>query len=124
MDDRRTQNQEVNDFRNETRERDNATRDDLRQHYVEDGYTKREHDLIFNDIRESLLRIETQTTTTNGKVANITAWREQVAGGSKVAGIILIPMLIWGFMVLRDMPGDIQDAIKKELTNKYNIEIK
>lgn len=93
----------------------------------EDGYTKREHDLIFNDIREALVRIETQTTTTNGKVADITKWREQIVGGAKVAGVvtatIIAPIIIWSVITLRDLPNDIKNAVKDEISSKYDIQI-
>lgn len=90
----------------------------------EDGYTKREHDLIFNDIREALVRIETQTTTTNGKVADITKWRERVTGGLMAGSLIGLPIFIWAVVTLRDLPNDIREAVKTEISSKYDIQVK
>lgn len=46
----------------------------------EEPYKNRELDEKFEDIKASLNRIETQTTKTNGSVANLKMWRAYTLG--------------------------------------------
>lgn len=46
----------------------------------EEPYKNREIDEKFEDIKASLIRIETQTTKTNGSVANLKIWRAYTLG--------------------------------------------
>ena len=50
-------------------------------------YTKREHDLLFSEIRESLERIETQVLKTNGRVTLLEKFMWTALG---TAGIITL----------------------------------
>lgn len=54
-----------------------------------DNYTKREHDIIFNDIKESLKRIEDQVTKTNGRVNALELWREGTIGKFTIISVIV-----------------------------------
>lgn len=44
-------------------------------------YSNREIDVFFKDIKDSLFRIETQTTKTNGRVTALEKWMWMVVGG-------------------------------------------
>lgn len=61
---------------------------------TEDGYTKREHDMIFGEIRDTLGRIEkktdentTQAKLTNGRVKELELERARQAGFYKAMSI-------------------------------------
>lgn len=55
----------------------------------EKDYTKREHDIIFSEIRESLSRIEKQVGLTNGRVTNLELWRAGTVGKFTIISIIV-----------------------------------
>lgn len=54
-----------------------------------DNYTKREHDLIFNEIRDSLARIETQVSKTNGRVTALELWKEGTIGKFTIISVVV-----------------------------------
>ena len=75
-----------------------------------EGYTTRELDLIFQDIKDQLNRFEAQTNTslmeikaqvtkTNGSVINLKVWRGYLTGA--VAVIIIIGLPIMGYLALQ-----------------------
>lgn len=47
---------------------------------MEENYSKRELDNHFGDIKETLIRIESQTVRTNGRVTALEKWMWMVAG--------------------------------------------
>lgn len=57
-------------------------------------YSKREIDSFMQEIRETLIRIEAQTTKTNGRVSKLENWRGYITGGVSVIVIVLIPLLL------------------------------
>lgn len=70
-----------------------------------EAYSKREQDGMFErlnermqifekDARESLQRIEMQTTATNGRVRKLEQWQSYVIGFCACLGIILFSILI------------------------------
>lgn len=74
-------------------------------------YTNRELDTHFDEIKETLDRIEVQTTTTNGKVADIQGWRMWMNGGMAVLSAIMIPIL---FMLFAQYLSNRQQTISKD----------
>lgn len=48
----------------------------------------------FDQQLEFLGRIENQTLKTNGLVAGLTKWREQMKGGMKVSGVVLLFVIL------------------------------
>lgn len=49
---------------------------------------------MFSEIRETLTRIETQTTKTNGSVANLKMWRAYIVGAVAVIGFFIASVII------------------------------
>lgn len=66
---------------------------------------------------EKILRAVNET---NGKVANIQAWRERVNGGSIVAvafmSAIVIPILVWAVYTLSNLDSAINTSIERALS--------
>lgn len=62
---------------------------------MDKDYSKREIDEKFTDIQASLVRIENQTTRTNGKVAELQAWQSFMKGGLAVLTILVVPILLY-----------------------------
>ncbi len=63
----------------------------------EEPYKNREIDEKFNDIKDSLNRIETQTMKTNGSVAKVTGefnrWKYIVIGFCSCMTVVMLPLL-------------------------------
>ena len=57
-------------------------------------YTKREIDEKFKDIKESLDRIEIQTTRHNGRLSKVEAWQYTMAGAISIVGFLVGANLI------------------------------
>jgi len=81
---------------------------------------------VFEDnTTSSLDRIETQTTKTNGAVADINKWRERINGGAIASGVfmtvIVIPILCWAIYVLVNIQQTIHQSIDEALA-AYEIE--
>lgn len=60
---------------------------------MEEEYSKREIDLFMEEIRNTLARIEAQTTKTNGSVRSLQIWRGFITGGLAIITVLIIPLL-------------------------------
>lgn len=78
----------------------------------EDGYSNRELDRMFQEIKEQLNRIEAQTMRTNGKVRKLQVWQASVIGGLSVLAF-LVPYL-------NSMMNDKLDHIEKAYAQTPN----
>ncbi len=88
-------------------------------------YTNREIDSKHKEMMAILGRIETQTTETNGKVANIQIWKEQIKGGLKVFSVILLTILTvfgWALIKVVNLDSTIHTIVSEELTT-YEVTI-
>lgn len=56
---------------------------------MEQNYQKRELDEKFTDIKDSLIRIENQTSKTNGRVTKLERWMYGVAGAITILGFLV-----------------------------------
>lgn len=88
-------------------------------------FQNREIKEMFNEVKKDLSDIKTQTTKTNGSVADINKWRERVNGGSIVAGvfmtIVVMPILAWAIYVLVNINSVIHQSVDEALS-AYDIE--
>lgn len=55
---------------------------------MNENYTNRELDRMFQEIRDSLVRIEDQTKLTNGRVRALEKWRWFIGGGLAVIAFL------------------------------------
>lgn len=87
-------------------------------------YSNREIREKWHDIANDLQSILTQTTKTNGSVADLNRWRERMNGGAVVAGIfmtvIVVPILGYALYTLVNLPNTIHEAVDQAL-QAYNI---
>ena len=60
---------------------------------METPYQKRELDHAFNEIRDTLERIETQVLKTNGRVSGLEQWKWGVTGAVAVLTAIVLPLV-------------------------------
>lgn len=83
-------------------------------------YSNREIREKWHDITNDLQNILTQTTKTNGSVADINKWRERMNGGATVAGIfmsiVVLPILGWALYVLVNLPNTVHEAVDQALS--------
>lgn len=93
----------------------------------ESDFTNREINAMFAGVMNKLDdhsvvhdKILSAVNTTNGKVADIQRWREQVNGGAKVAAffmaMIVMPILGWSIFVLSQRENKIHDSIDEALS--------
>lgn len=83
--------------------------------------TNRELMHFIKDIKENVSDIKFQTTTTNGKVAEIQKWKERMMGGIYVIMIILLPILSWALYQISTIDQKVQNGVSTVLSNEYNI---
>lgn len=120
----------VNHIKDEEKNKD-ALLNEIKGYRKSEDYSKRELDIFFTDIKESLSNLAsklelvfTQTTETNGRVNGLEWWKNAIIWGAGVAVTvigILIPVL-YSYLTLQTN-AQIQTTIDKTLS-KYNITIK
>lgn len=88
----------------------------------DENYSKRELDEKFDGVHVQLDRIETQTTKTNGSVANLKSWRDMTVGALAILTLMIVPILGWALIQLVNIPQDINTAITQELQN-YDVTV-
>jgi hypothetical protein len=104
----------------------------------EQDYSNREIQAMFDGVMSKLeehgekhdqilgvaYEVRAEARATNGKVAEINKWREQVNGGAKVAAffmtVIVVPILAWAIFVLSTIESKIHQSIDEAL-QAYNI---
>jgi len=89
----------------------------------EEPYKNREIDEFRFDVRNSLQRIEIQTSLTNGRVNKLESWKWFISGGISVLTIIVVPILAWSLWVLVNIQNQVHGAVDQALS-AYDIKIK
>lgn len=83
-----------------------------------------EHGKKHEEILTTVQEVRTEARSTNGKVAEVNKWREQVNGGAKVAAfffaVLVVPILGWAIFVLSTIEAKIHQSIDEAL-QAYNI---
>lgn len=59
-------------------------------------------------IKPTLVRIEAQTTKTNGTVRDLQRWKSYIMGGLSVICIVLLPLI---FIVIQNYFSDMQNTV-------------
>jgi hypothetical protein len=57
-------------------------------------YSNREIDILFKEIKESLERIESQTTKTNGRVTSLENWKWYITGLVSLLVMLKLPEIV------------------------------
>jgi len=78
-------------------------------------YTNREIKEKWDDIANSLSRIEVQTTTTNGRINALEKWKYMGMGATMILTTMILPILVWSLSILVNMETRIQDSVDKAL---------
>ncbi len=86
----------------------------------EEPYKNREIKEMFEDVSNSLSRIENQTLKTNGRVTRLEKWQSFISGGMSVIVVIVVPLLGWALYVLANIQGQVHSAVDDALS-AYNI---
>lgn len=86
-------------------------------------YSNREIDEFHKDVRNSLTRIEMQTTATNGRVTRLEHWRFFMLGSISVLTIIVLPILAWALYTLANIQQTVHQSVDQALS-AYNIQVK
>jgi len=88
------------------------------------AFTNREIREMFEDVNQKLDRIETQTTKTNGSVADLNRWRERANGAFWASGVfmatVILPILGWALYTILQVPHTVHQSIDEALS-AYNI---
>lgn len=74
---------------------------------AEAQYSNREIREFFSDIKDTLSRIENQTTRTNGRVTKLEMRNSYIAGAIAVISIIALPLFSYMFFQLQDAQASI-----------------
>ena len=82
---------------------------------MDEPYKNREIQEMFNDVKQSLDRIETQTTRTNGRVSKLEGWRSWMTGGMAAFALLLIPTFAWMIIQIVELPQTVQTAVANAL---------
>ena len=76
---------------------------------------------------DKLVQIDKKVTETNGKTADINAWRERVKGGAWVFGVVatlvIVPLFTWAFVTISMIDRKINAGIEAALS-EYEIFVK
>jgi hypothetical protein len=67
------------------------------------------------DVRNSLQRIENQTTLTNGRVNGLENWRSFITGGMAIISLIVLPMFAWALYTIVNIKGLVNDSVHSAL---------
>lgn len=83
-------------------------------------YQNREIDTMFDEIKETLSRIEAQTTKTNGRVSSLESWKYISMGATGVLTTIVVPILSWALYTLVNINQVVHESVDEALS-AYNI---
>lgn len=83
---------------------------------MEQDFTNREINEMFNDIRSSMTRIENQTTKTNGRVGEMEKWRSFITGAVAVLVTLVVPILAWAIWTLANLNHIIHQTVDEALS--------
>lgn len=79
-------------------------------------YMKREIDEKFEDIKDSLDRIEIQTTKHNGRLTSVEKMQYLAIGGVSVLSVVVIPILGWALFVLVNVNTTVDKQVAQALS--------
>jgi uncharacterized membrane protein (DUF106 family) len=78
-------------------------------------FTNREITEKWNDLSETLERIESQTAKTNGRVSALEKWMYVAIGGMSVISVVLVPLFGWMLKSVANTDDKIQQAVQETL---------
>lgn len=77
----------------------------------EEPYQNREIDNMFNEIRDTLGRVEEQTKRTNGRVTSLERWKYSLGGAMAVLTALVVPILGWALYTLVTINTVVHQAV-------------
>ena len=97
---------------------------------MNERYSNREIDTFFKSVMETLKSIketvdgvDDKLQYTNGKIATVKAWKEQVVGAGKLALLVVLPILSWALWQISQIDAKIQDGVKTVLSTYDKVRI-
>lgn len=84
-----------------------------------EDYKNREIDEMFGDINKALIRIEAQTTKTNGRVSKLERWQSYAQGACAVIILLLVPVAIY-FIQQTMSQASLHDEVQQAVTDAIN----
>lgn len=78
-------------------------------------FTNREITEKWNDLSDTLKRIEDQTVRTNGRVSALEKWMYVAIGGMGVISVVLVPLFGWMLKSVTTTDDRIQEAVQEAL---------
>lgn len=78
-------------------------------------FTNREITEKWNDLSDTLKRIEDQTVRTNGRVSALEKWMYVAIGGMGVISVVLVPLFGWMLKSVTTTDDRIQQEVEEAL---------
>lgn len=79
-------------------------------------YENREIDTMFDEIKQTLTRIEDQTKKTNGRVTMLEQWKYMGMGATGILTLLIVPILGWALFTLVNINETVHSAVDEALS--------